>query len=140
MECCICLDKVENIALTCQRCKRGIVCTDCFGRMDEAKCPLCRFVHIDIEPPEIYLEVEREPKRCCRLHVKKCIVSTCWTIMVGFTLQLLFNAIVNNVVVNIIYMFLLGWGGMILVHCFLATNSDCQDVDMPYDCCIIHDV
>ena len=140
MECCICLDEVENIALTCQRCKRGIVCTDCFGRMDEAKCPLCRFVHIQLKPPEIYLELEREPTPCCRLKIKHCIVSTCLTIITGFILQLTFNAIVNDIFTNVMYMILLGLLGMFVVHCFLATHSDCQSVDMPYDCCIIHDV
>lgn len=140
MECCICLDEVENIALTCQRCKRGIVCTDCFVRMGESKCPLCRFVNIEIKPPEIYIDIESQRKPCCRLKIKHCIVSTCLTIITGFILQLSFNVIVNDIVTNVMYMILMGLLGMFVVHCFLATNSDCHETPIPYACCVIHDV
>ena len=139
MECCVCFDKVDVVGLRCQRCKDGIVCETCFKRMDTDKCPLCRYIHIEVEPPIIYIDPPRRSRMCCRLKVQHCLVSFCWTVIVGFTIQLVLQLYTTNEILNIVYMFLLGFMGMICLHCCLLTNEDCQGVTMPYDCCIIHD-
>ena len=135
MECCICFDEVvDNIAFKCQRCKRGIVCTDCFlFKSGESKCPLCRFVNIEIKPPEIYIDIESQRKPCCRLKIKHCIVSTCLTIITGFILQLTFNAIVNDIFTNVIDII----GALRNVCCALFFGNQLRLSRIPNTLCLL---